>query len=70
MTGQPNRPLAPIWRKSSASAGGGECVEVASWKTSVLVRDSDYQSGTVLEFTQGQWRSFVRRIGNGDPGRD
>jgi hypothetical protein len=70
MTAQPNRPMGPIWRKGSASAGGGECVEVATWKSSVLVRDSRYPSRTVLEFTQSQWRSFVHRIGNGDPGRD
>ena len=70
MTAQPSRSSAPIWRKSSASGGGADCVEVATWKSSVLVRDSGYRSGTVLEVTQSQWRSFVRRIRNGDPGRD
>lgn len=70
MTAQPNRSSAPVWRKSSVSGAGADCVEVATWKSSVLVRDSCYPSRTVLEFTQSQWRSFVRRIGTGDPGRD
>jgi Domain of unknown function (DUF397) len=70
MTAQPNPSPTPIWRKSSASAGGGECVEVASRWSSVLVRDSGDRSGTVLEFTQVQWRGFVRHIKNEDSSRD
>ena len=66
MTAQPNRSSASVWRKSSASAGGGECVEVASWKSSVLVRDSGSPSVAVLEFPQVRWRQFVRRIKNGE----
>lgn len=62
MTAQPNRSSTPIWRKSSASAGGGECVEVAHWKSSVLVRDSGDRSGTILEFTPAQWHGFVQRV--------
>jgi len=50
-----------IWRKSSASADAGNCVEVACAGSSVLVRDSRDQSGTMLEFTPALWRSFVRR---------
>lgn len=51
-----------IWRKSSASADAGNCVEVACADSSVLVRDSYDQSGTMLEFTPTLWRSFVRQI--------
>lgn len=51
-----------VWRKSSASADAGNCVEIASADSSVLVRDSYDQSGTMLEFTSTQWRSFMRRI--------
>jgi hypothetical protein len=66
MTAQPNRwSSAPIWRKSSASAGSGECVEVALWKSSVLVRDSGDRAGTILEFTVAQWRGFVQRVKSG-----
>jgi hypothetical protein len=50
------------WRKSSASADAGNCVEVACANSCVLVRDSYDQSGTRLEFTPALWRSFVRQI--------
>lgn len=50
------------WRASSASGGTGNCVEIASAKQSVLVRDSRNQSGTVLEFPPGQWSSFLHRV--------
>jgi Domain of unknown function (DUF397) len=51
-----------IWRKSSASADVGNCVEVACADSAVLVRDSHDQSGPMLEFTPTLWHSFVRRI--------
>jgi uncharacterized protein DUF397 len=60
----PNSTL--IWRKSSASADGGNCVEVAKLGMSVLVRDSDSQAGTMLEFRQAQWRGFMGRIKTGN----
>jgi hypothetical protein len=50
------------WRKSSASAGAGECVEVAKSGSSVLARDSRDQSGVVLEFTTAQWLGLLQRI--------
>jgi Domain of unknown function (DUF397) len=62
MSVQPDGQSVFIWRKSSASADGGNCVEVACAHSSVLVRDSQDQSGTVLEFTPALWRSFVRQI--------
>jgi hypothetical protein len=62
MTAQPNHSSPPNWRKSSASGTGPDCVEVSSWRTSVLVRDSRDHSGIVLELTWAQWRGFVRRV--------
>lgn len=53
------------WRKSSASAGGGECVEVAKQDSSVLVRDSFHRPGRILRFTPAQWRWFVQRVKSG-----
>ena len=70
MTAQPNRSSTPIWRKSSASAGGGECVEVASQRSAVLVRESGDRRGTILKFTTVQWRSFLRSIKDGGTGHD
>ena len=54
-----------IWRKSSASAGAGECVEVAKSDSFVLARDSRDQSGVVLEITSAQWLRLLRRIKDG-----
>ena len=56
------------WRKSSASAGAGECVEVAKSGQAVLTRDSRDQSGVVLAFTAGQWLGLLGRIKNGTGG--
>jgi hypothetical protein len=69
MTSQPNwaeassnRSLILDWRTSSASAGVGECVEVATSGSSVLARDSRDRSGATLEFTRAQWLGLMRRI--------
>lgn len=51
-----------IWRKSSASAGVGECVEVAKTGSLVLARDSRNHSGAVLEFSSAQWTELLWRI--------
>jgi len=70
MTAQPNRYPTLIWRKSSASGGNSECVEVAEWRSFVLVRDTGDLSGAVLEFTPVQWHGLLRRIKNDEIGQD
>jgi hypothetical protein len=50
------------WRTSRASAGVGECVEVAATPSFVLTRDSRDRSGPVLELTSAQWHSLIQRI--------
>ena len=62
MATQPIPDSTLIWRKSSASGGGGECVEIAKSELSVLVRDTRDRSGVMLEFSPAQWRGFVRRV--------
>jgi Domain of unknown function (DUF397) len=48
------------WRKSSYSNGGnGDCVEVAVGVAAIGVRDSKNVTGPTLEFTVGQWRTFL-----------
>jgi hypothetical protein len=50
------------WRKSSRSSGGDNCVEIASAADgrAVGVRDSKLgRRGPVLEFTPGEWASFL-----------
>jgi hypothetical protein len=64
MPAQPGQYSTLAWRKSSASAGQGECVEVATSGQSVLTRDSRDQSGPVLAFTPAQWLGLLQRIRN------
>ncbi len=65
MATQPNQDSTLVWRKSSASGGTGNCVEVAKSASSVLIRDSRNRSGTVLKLSCAQWRSLVQRIRDG-----
>jgi Domain of unknown function (DUF397) len=65
MIAQPNSQSTPIWRKSSASGGSGNCVEVARSGSFMLVRDSRNPSGAVLQFTSVQWLELLQRIQNG-----
>jgi hypothetical protein len=60
---------APEWRKSTASGMGADCVEVATWRSSVLVRDSRNKAGAVLKLTYGQWLGLLSLIKNQDAGR-
>ncbi|MFC5825651.1 DUF397 domain-containing protein [Nonomuraea insulae] len=48
------------WRKSTASGDNGQCVEVATNLPGIIaVRDSKNSEGSVLVFTQGEWRAFL-----------
>ncbi len=51
-----------LWRKSRASGGTGECIEVAESSSSVLVRDTRDVSGVMLEVSHAQWRRFVSGV--------
>ena len=54
------------WRKSSRSAGNGNCVEVAFTPAAVAVRDSKDPSGPELSFDLGSWRTFIGSIRDGE----
>jgi hypothetical protein len=62
MATRPNRYSTIVWRKSRASGADGGCIEVATWESSVLVRDSRDHPGATLTLSPAQWRQFVRRI--------
>ncbi|MGH8967125.1 MAG: DUF397 domain-containing protein [Actinomycetes bacterium] len=57
----------PMWRKSSASAGNGECVEMAALPDgSIGVRDSKDPDGSVLKFTRAEVRAFLAGAREGE----
>ncbi|WP_434438595.1 DUF397 domain-containing protein [Lentzea sp. E54] len=50
-----------MWRKSSYSGSGGECVEVAfTAEAAVAVRDSKAPSSGTLVFPAAAWKIFLR----------
>jgi hypothetical protein len=53
------------WKKSSFS-GLTDCVEVAEDRQRVLVRDSKRPAGTVLGFTEAEWRVFLAAVKAGE----
>ncbi|MEU7140477.1 DUF397 domain-containing protein [Nocardia sp. NPDC046473] len=58
------------WFKSSQSAGGGECVEVAFLDSDMIgVRDSKNPAGPALIFTPTEWATFTASIAAGEFGR-
>lgn len=53
------------WRKSTRSAGNGECVEVATTHSHVAVRDSKNPAGAVLKYSPQAWQTFLDRARTG-----
>ncbi|HZC53862.1 MAG TPA: DUF397 domain-containing protein [Mycobacterium sp.] len=48
------------WRKATASAGNGACVEVAPIDDGgVAVRDSKDPGGPILRYTAREWEAFL-----------
>lgn len=61
-----NRVTASGWRKSSyTTSNGGNCVEVASRASRVLVRDTKDRTGPMLRFAPGTWHKFAERVKTG-----
>ncbi|MEV6966785.1 DUF397 domain-containing protein [Hamadaea sp. NPDC051192] len=48
----------PAWKRSTR-CDSGTCVEVASLKDGVVVRDSKDPDGPVLRFTNDEWHAFI-----------
>ncbi|MFV8127739.1 DUF397 domain-containing protein [Streptomyces syringium] len=58
---------AAMWRKSSASGGEGNCVEVADLANgSVAIRDSKDPRRTPLRFHAAEWAAFRQGLISGD----
>lgn len=65
MTEQSDVRLA--WRKASASASNGNCVEVAPMPGGgVAVRDSKDPQGPILRFTAAEWAAFADGMAAGE----
>ncbi|MFI7695369.1 DUF397 domain-containing protein [Nonomuraea sp. NPDC049655] len=55
------------WRKSSASADTGQCVEVATNLPGIIaVRDSKDPQGPALIFTPAEWKAFLHGASQGE----
>jgi hypothetical protein len=54
------RLVANTWRTSSWSISG-ECVEIGSIGTGVLVRDSKNRGGRTLSFSPIAWKQFIEQ---------
>ncbi|MBO4163313.1 DUF397 domain-containing protein [Micromonospora antibiotica] len=52
-----------VWRKSTRSNNGGDCVEVADNLPAVVgLRDSKDPTGPALAFTPDAWAAFVHGV--------
>ncbi|MEW2142661.1 DUF397 domain-containing protein [Micromonospora vinacea] len=52
-----------VWRKSTRSNNGGECVEVADNLLGIVgLRDSKDPTGPVLTFSPVAWRTFIGTV--------
>ncbi|TCO56565.1 DUF397 domain-containing protein [Actinocrispum wychmicini] len=54
-----SEPAGALWRKSSHSGAGNDCVEIALVVTGAAVRDSKNPDGPRLRFADKQWASFL-----------
>ncbi len=59
-------PTGAVWRKSTRSNAGGDCVEVAETPDAIGVRDSKDPTGPVLVFTVAEWRAFLEGVHAGE----
>ena len=50
------------WRTASYSNGQGQCVETASTRGTVAVRDTTDRDGEALAFTAEAWAQFTASL--------
>ncbi|MEV8610441.1 DUF397 domain-containing protein [Amycolatopsis sp. NPDC051373] len=52
-----------LWRKSSYSSSGGQCVEVAVGIKSVGIRDTKDRQGGELDVRAAAWPALLEQLG-------
>ncbi len=55
-----------VWKRSSRSSGGNNCVEVAFVSGIVAIRDSKNPTGPALVFTTPEYGAFVGGVADGE----
>lgn len=58
-------PVQPLWRKSSRSGGGNDCVELADLGDSVGIRDSKNPDGGHLSVPRPVLSAFLAAVRTG-----
>ncbi|SEG91163.1 protein of unknown function [Thermomonospora echinospora] len=56
-----------VWRKSSHSGNGGNCVEIADLSTGIAIRDSKNPDGPRIVLPLTQWTALVHTIKDSCP---
>jgi hypothetical protein len=54
-----------VWRKSTRSGNGPDCVEIAAAENTIAVRDSKNPDGPSLGFGRTTWRHFSSHVKSG-----
>lgn len=54
------------WRKSTYSAGNGNCVEIADTPAASAVRDTQNRDLGALRFVSAEWRAFLTAAKHGE----
>jgi Domain of unknown function (DUF397) len=56
-----------VWRKSTASNPGGNCVELAELATgNIVVRNSRHPGGPMLVYTRAEIAAFIAGVRGGE----
>jgi hypothetical protein len=55
-------PIDNLWRKSSYSGNGGQCVEVGRAGSAVAVRDTTNRDGGTLVVSAAAWSAFLGSV--------
>ncbi len=67
MTSKDTDLTGAIWRKSTRSNDGGNCVEVATNLPGIVaVRDSKDADGPALTFSPSEWSAFMAGVRAGE----